>query len=172
MNTQLNKLHRLALFTLLLLSWAGTSALESDKDQILVYSNDGNSKTRIEGDVRIYEMVNNVKVTQGTLELSGDEAIFEYDANTGELIRVTVHGSPAEYQQQLDTDEGTIIGSSDTILFYTDEIDGEAIVELFGNAKIRSPDSSMNCVEMIVYNIDQNLINTTGRCDGVFNAPQ
>ncbi|GIT21729.1 MAG: hypothetical protein CM1200mP40_14110 [Gammaproteobacteria bacterium] len=43
-----------------------------------------------------------MRVTQGTLEILGDEAIFEYDANSNELTKVTVHGTPVRFQQQLD----------------------------------------------------------------------
>ena len=67
-----------------------------------------------------------------------------------------MHGTPVRFQQQLDEDGALVIGTSDTLLFYSDELD-ETILELVGNANIESPDSTMRC-EAIVYISDRDLI--------------
>ncbi|MBS25373.1 MAG: hypothetical protein CMQ28_07005 [Gammaproteobacteria bacterium] len=145
------------------------SALESDGDQQVLWSSEGDSTMSIQGNIRILEMSANVRVTQGTLEILGDEAIFEYEANSNELKKVTVSGSPVRYQQQLDEDGALVTGTSDMLLFYTDELD-ETILELLGNANIESPDSTMRC-EAIVYISDRDLIReATGPCQGTLSS--
>ena len=91
-------------------------ALESDKDQQVIWSADGNSAMRITEDRRILEMSNNVIVNQGTLEIRGDRAIFEYEASTNVLKQVQVFGQPVRYQQQLDGDESSVSGVSDSLI--------------------------------------------------------
>ena len=145
------------------------SALESDGDQQVIWSSEGDSTMSIQGNIRILEMSANVRVTQGTLEILGDEAIFEYEANSNELKKVTVSGSPVRYQQQLDEDGALVKGTSDMLIFYTDELD-ETILELLGNANIESPDSTMRC-EAIVYISDRDLIReATGPCQGTLSS--
>lgn len=154
--------------TLLLafLSGAPLSALEADNNESITYNADGQIQMRIEGDLRILDMQDNVIVTQGTLVIRGATAVIELDVDSGELRRVTVSGNPANYQQKLD-DEGTLVtGSSDTLLFYRDAEDDSTVLEFVGNARIESPDSSMHCAA-IVYLADQDLIReATGPCQG------
>ena len=148
-------------------SWNATSALESDSTSPVDYTHDGNLNMGISGNIRTLEMFDNVRVTQGSMVIQGDEAIFEYRVDTNELIRVTVHGSPAQYEQQIN-DEGDIVtGNSDTIVLFTDEI-GDTIIELTGNASIESADSTTRC-EAITYLSDQNLIRSAGPCSGTFS---
>lgn len=145
-------------------------ALETDRQQQVLWSSDGGSIMRINGNTRILEMSENVKVTQGSLKIIGSEAIFEYLVSTNELTKVTVRGSPVQYQQQLDEDGNLVTGTSDTLVFYSDELD-ETILELVGNANIESPDSTMSCAA-IIYIADQDLIReATGPCQGML-SPQ
>ena len=149
---------------------SGASALESDKRQGIKFSADGGSTMSTSGDIRTLQMSTNVKVTQGTLQIDGDEAIFEYKAASNELNRVTVHGSPVRYQQQLDEAGSLVTGTSDTLVLYTDLLSGETVLELIGSANINTPDSSMKCAS-IVYLADQNIIREApGPCEGVFNS--
>lgn len=144
-------------------------ALESDKNQQVLWSSDGDSTMSIEGEIRILEMSENVQVTQGSLEIFGNQAIFEYLVATNELSRVTVHGTPVRYQQQLDESGALVVGTSDTLVFYTDDFD-ETILELVGNANIESPDSAMSCAA-IVYISDRDLIReATGPCQGMLSS--
>ena len=144
-------------------------ALEADRQQQVLWSSDGGSTMRINGNTRILEMNENVKVTQGSLEIIGSEAIFEYLVSTNELTKVTVRGSPVQYQQQLDEDGNLVTGTSDTLVFYSDELD-ETILELVGDANIESPDSTMSCAA-IIYIADQDLIReATGPCQGILSS--
>ena len=168
MSRQLTSILNLAVCLGIILQ-PSVSALESDGDQQVIWSSEGDSTMSIQGNMRILEMSANVRVTQGTLEILGDEAIFEYEANSNELKKVTVSGSPVRYQQQLDEDGALVKGTSDTLIFYTDELD-ETILELLGNANIESPDSTMRC-EAIVYISDRDLIReATGPCQGTLSS--
>ena len=163
---------RLCLLVGIFLVMETVVSLESDKTQPVLFSSDGNSTMNIKGNSRILEMSNNVKVTQGTLEILGNEATFEYSVSTNELTRVTVHGTPVRYQQQLDEEGSLVKGTSDTLLFYTDEIDNETILELVGNANIESPDSAMRCAA-ITYIVDRDLIReANGPCEGMLSTAQ
>lgn len=144
--------------------------LETDKDQDVIWKAD-DARMTIEDEVRIWKLTNNVKVTQGSIEIEGSQAIFEYSVATGELQKVTFNGNPVHYQQLLGTSEGMVIGTSEIMLFYTDTLDGETVLELIGDANIQSPDSTMSCVA-ITYLADRDLIReTTGPCEGVLSTP-
>lgn len=162
--------HRSLILSLILaLSWTGAVALESDKRQDIQFRADGDTTVTTRDGLRTIEMKTNVRVTQGSLEIMGNAAIFEYDA-AGEVSRVTVHGTPVHYQQQLDTEGQVVKGTSETILFYTDTTADETILELIGKANIQSPDSAMTCAT-IVYLADQDIIReATGPCEGVLNT--
>ena len=148
---------------------ASLLALEADTTERVEWSSDGDSTMRVEGNTRFLEMTENVKVTQGTLEINGSTAIFEYDVETNELRRVTIHGSPVRYQQQLDEEGALVTGSSNTVLLYRDQ-DQESVLEFVGDAQINSPDSSMNCAA-IVYLANLDLIReATGPCQGTLSS--
>ena len=168
MNRQLTSILNLAACLGIILP-PSISGLESDMDQQVLWSSDGDSTMTIKCKIGVLELSANVRVTQGTLEILGDEAIFEYDANSNELTKVTVHGTPVRFQQQLDENGALVIGTSDTLLFYSDELD-ETILELVGNANIESPDSTMRC-EAIIYISDRDLIReAAGPCQGTLSS--
>ena len=170
MNNLKFKTNRVWYFIVTLCIPGGLLAVESDNLQGIQFSSDGGSTMRTNGNVRILEMSDNVKIAQGTLQISGSTAVFEYVASSNELTRITVHGTPVRYQQQLDEDGGLVIGTSNTILYYTDEIDGETIIELIGSANVTSPDSAMKCAS-ITYLATRDLIReATGPCEGVLNT--
>ena len=170
MSKQLICKYRYQLLAALVLFPSFSLALEADKLQAVDWFTDGNTSMRIEGDLRIMVMSENVRVTQGTLEILGDDAILEFSMTTGELSKITVHGNPAHYQQQADEDGGMIIGTSKTLVFYTDEIDGGSILELVDEASIKTPDSTMSC-NSIIYAVDDGLIrDAPGPCTGVFGS--
>lgn len=159
-----------ALFLMLSLLSRVSLALESDSSQEVQWDSGGDLTMRVEGDTRILEMTENVRVTQGSLEIIGSRAIFEYDAETNELRRVTIHGSPVRYRQELDSGD-LVSGISETMFLYRDEIEVQGtVIELIGNARIDSQDSSMSCAA-IVYLAGQDLIReATGPCQGTLGS--
>ena len=166
-----NQLTNALEYSLPIALWLIASAsfsLETDKEQDVQWNADS-AVTNIEGDIRNLNLTGNVKVTQGTIIITGNQAVFEYRNSTGELQRVTVLGSPADYQQQLDVEGNIFMGTSETMLFYTDTLDGETVLELIGNAEIESPDSTMRC-EQITYLADRALIREATVCEGVLST--
>lgn len=161
--------------TALILS-APVFALESDKDAPVSWQADGDSAMTVEDGVRVLTMEDNVIVSQGSLRISGDRAVFEYALQSNELTRITVQGSPVNYSQTLANGTDTVTGTSATLELYTEsessesEESGESIVELIGEASIESPDSSMRCAA-IVYLVDRDLIReATGPCTGSLSS--
>ena len=144
-------------------------ALESDREQQVTWSADGNSTMQIIENLRILEMTTNVIVNQGSLEIKGDQAIFEYEASTNELRKVQVYGNPVTYQQQLDMDYNTVSGFSDSLTLSNNDFE-ETILELDGNAKIQSPNSTISC-QSIVYVVEKDLIReAAGPCEGALGT--
>ena len=144
-------------------------ALESDREQQVTWSADGNSSMQIIENRRILEMTTNVIVNQGSLEIRGDQAVFEYEASTNELRKVQVYGSPVTYQQQLDKDQSMVSGFSDSLTLSNNDFE-ETILELYGNAKIQSPNSTISC-QSIVYIVEKDLIREAeGPCEGALGA--
>jgi len=164
-----------------LLAWSAAALAGENDAQAIEWSADGSSSMSTESGVRSLRMRENVVIIRDGLEIRGDEAVIEYRTETNELSRVTVLGAPARYRQALgdkdgeeDDEEGgeaggPVTGSGDTILFYSDA-EGNSIVELIGNAAIRSNDMETNC-ETIVYVAELELIRASGNCAGAF-APR
>jgi len=141
----------------------GVSSLESDKQQDILYSSLGRSTSRMEGDVRIITLEQDVKVTQGTMEIGGDNAIFESEPGASAISRVTVTGTPARYRQQLDEDGEFVEGESESIYYYTE---GEPVIEFVGSAVLRSSNDVLRCAA-IKYFTDSQFTETTGPCEGI-----
>ena len=145
------------------------NALESDREQQVTWSAEGNSTMQIIENLRILEMTTSVIVNQGSLEIKGDQAVFEYEASTNELKKVKVYGNPVTYQQQLDTDDSMVSGFSDSLTLSSNDLE-ETILELFGNAKIQSPNSTISC-NSIIYIVEKDLIReAAGPCEGALGA--
>jgi lipopolysaccharide transport protein LptA len=158
------------IITLCYLSITSSFSLEADKDQELLVSADGGSRMSIVGDIRLMEMSDNVMITRGSMEIRGDTATIETVMSSGEVSKVTVVGTPVYYQQQLDSSDEPVKGSSNSITFYTDESDGATVVELVGEAVIESPTSNFKC-SAITYIAELDLMrDSQGPCSGEFNT--
>ena len=158
------------IITLSYLSITSSFSLEADKDQELLVSADGGSRMSIVGDIRLMEMSDNVIITRGSMEIRGDTATIETVMSSGEVSKVTVVGTPVYYQQQLDSSDEPVKGSSNSITFYTDESDGATVVELVGEAVIESPTSNFKC-SAITYIAELDLMrDSQGPCSGEFNT--
>ena len=148
----------------LVFSGAGL-ALETDKEAKVEWEAAGNSTMAISDGIRTLTMEDNVVVTQGSLRITGDKAVFEYSASNNEIQRITVEGSPVNYSQTLSNDGSSVTGTSTSLALYSDDA-AQSIVELRGNASLNSPDSAMSCAA-IVYLVDLDLIReATGPCSG------
>ena len=150
---------------------AATQALAAESGQAtpVNWNHDGEFRVTIEGEYRIVHMEDNVIVVQGEIEVRGDEARFEYLLDTDELLRVTVTGTPVSYQQNSDSAEQAVTGTSDTLIMYNDETTQQTIVELVGEAFLETPDSTMRCAK-IVHQTELDLVSGTGPCQGSLSS--
>lgn len=143
------------------------AAADTDKSLPVDYKNDGNLSMKNEGTSRIVTIVDNVVITQGSMKITGDTARLEYALSNSVLIKVTINGSPATYEQQTNESEEIVEGSSDVIHYYT----AETIVEFVGNANLRQQASSTNCAA-IKYYAESELFDSTGPCSGTLSGSQ
>lgn len=145
-------------------------ALEADKEAKVEWEADGDSTMEINDGIRTLTMEDNVVVTQGSLRITGDKAVFEYSMSSNEIQRITVQGSPVNYSQKLSEDGSRVSGTSTSFALYNDSATAQSIVELRGNASLNSPDSAMSCAA-IVYLVDLDLIReATGPCSGSLDS--
>ena len=135
------------------------------------WSADGELLVTVENNRRILRMQDNVKISQDSINISGSSAIFEYTLDTQELLRVTVLGAPVRYSQASESSAEPVTGKSDTLIFYDDELTADTIVEMIGNAFIKSPSSTMNCAS-IIYVTERDLVReAVGPCQGALTSP-
>lgn len=153
---------------LILLPVLTASALESDRDQDVIYSSSGNSTSQVENATRIITIEGDVKVTQGTLEITGDRAVFERPLDSDSITRITITGVPATYRQQLDLDGTEVLGDAETIFFYEEA--EESVIELVGAAHLRQNNDALSCVS-IKYFTDSGVTHYTGPCSGILSRP-
>ena len=145
-------------------------ALETDKEAKVEWQAAGNSTMAIADGIRTLTMEQSVVVTQGSLRITGDKAVFEYSVSNNELQRITVEGAPVNYSQALSTAGSGVSGTSSSLTMYTDSESEQSVVELTGNASLLSPDSAMNCAA-IVYLVDLDLIReAVGPCSGSLDS--
>ena len=136
----------------------------------VIWSADGELLVTIENNRRILRMQDNVRISQDSINISGSSAIFEYTLDTQELLRVTVLGTPVRYTQASESSAESVTGKSDTLIFYDDELTEDTIVEMIGNAFIKSPSSTMNCAS-IIYVTERDLVReAVGPCQGALTS--
>ena len=134
------------------------------------WSADGELLVTIENNRRILRMQDNVRISQDSINISGSSAIFEYTLDTQELLRVTVYGTPVIYSQASEGSAEPVTGKSDTLILYDDELTEDTIVEMIGNAFIKSPSSTMNCAS-IIYVTERDLVREAlGPCQGALTS--
>ena len=134
------------------------------------WSADGELLVTIENNRRILRMQDNVRISQDSINISGSSAIFEYTLDTQELLRVTVLGTPVRYTQASESSAEPVTGKSDTLILYDDELTEDTIVEMIGDAFIKSPSSTMNCTS-IIYVTERDLVKeAVGPCQGALTS--
>ncbi|OGT71986.1 MAG: hypothetical protein A3H44_03665 [Gammaproteobacteria bacterium RIFCSPLOWO2_02_FULL_57_10] len=108
------------------------------------YRADGETTIETINGMRVITLRQNVFVRQNEVELTGDIAVLEYNLDN-ELQQVRLTGTPANFQQQPQTDSAPITGYSDTINYYAG---AESIVEFIGSASFNQPGTTLQCAEI------------------------
>lgn len=106
----------------------------------------------------------NVKLTQGTLLITGAEAKVYLDKDT-QIARVVVTGNPAHIQQ-LDENNNLMQGDAATLDY--DNINGIAV--LINNAKVTQQGRGEFHGDKITYNTDTSLITGESGGDGLVHG--
>lgn len=137
-------------------------AKKSDRQQPMNYVakytkafNAPNTVSTLKGDV---------KITQGTLMITGDLAKIYLDANT-QIARVVVTGHPAHIQQ-LDENNNLMTGDAATLDY--DNIHGIAV--LTGNAVVKQKGRGEFHGDKLTYNTDTSMITGQANGDGLVHG--
>lgn len=109
-------------------------------------------------------LTGNVKLTQGTLVITGNEAKVYLDKDT-QIARVVVTGTPAHIQQ-LDENNNLMQGDAATLDY--DNINGIAV--LTGNAKVTQQGRGTFNGDKLTYNTDTSLITGESGGDGLVHG--
>jgi lipopolysaccharide export system protein LptA len=111
----MNKVRNLSIVLALALFPAHSWALSSDRDQPMLIEADRAELDDASG-VSIYR--GNVKVTQGTLVLTGD--LMTVYTKNDEVQKVIMDGNPATYRQRPDDKDEDVRAKSQRMEYYTD----------------------------------------------------
>ncbi|MEP6898628.1 MAG: lipopolysaccharide transport periplasmic protein LptA [Rhodanobacter sp.] len=145
----------MVLTALLALSTSAT-AKKSDREQPMNYT--AKSTEAFNAPNTISTLTGNVRITQGTLLITGNVAKIHVDADT-QIARVVVTGSPAHIQQ---LDENNNLMTGDAITLDYDNINGIAV--LTTNAVVHQKGRGEFHGDKLTYNTDTSLI--TGESAG------
>ncbi len=130
---RINRLNHLGAITLILLCQALPAwGLQDDAQQPI----------HIEGDDAEIDQANetivytgSVEVVQGSLRVFGDRMVVKVAGD--QVERITTLGAPAQYEQQLEDNQGTVQASAKSIIYHTAQeriyLNGEATLEQKGN---------------------------------------
>lgn len=94
----------------------------------------------------------NVVLTQGNLQITADEAIFQL--KDGELEYIIATGNPVKIKDLPQANEGWVFGEGGSLSFYPQQ----QMLALENNAKIKQSNDSVSA-NKITYNLDTRKIN-------------
>ena len=120
-----------------------TYALKDDADQPIHIEGDDAEIDQVNRTV-VYE--GNVQVDQGTLRVNANKLVIEYENR--KVVRITAHGTPARYSQQLEGEQGLVEAHAQTIVYHTED----DLVDLKGDASLTQQGSELTG-ELITYDI-------------------
>jgi lipopolysaccharide transport protein LptA len=159
---------------LLLLPTSLIAAALSAVNEDLIVNADGGGRIETVETTRITTLRGNVRIRQGLVTIYGDTAILEQDTVTGDLIRVTVEGTPARFLREAVLSAETINGSSLRIIYYNEtpatdaaNTDLLSVVEFVGEANFMRGRTALECVE-IKHIVETGATDSPGPCVGVF----
>lgn len=129
-------------------------ALTSDRDEPATIDAD-----QVEFDFRTGKRTytGNVVVVQGTLKVTGDKLVVQYDDQNVEIETATSWGNPATFKQRPDGKEDDVYGEGDTIIL--NQLDNT--LTLIENALLTQAGNTAKGVE-IVYHMDTDKMTVKG----------
>lgn len=122
----------LAATLVLVLVPAVSQALPDDTEQPIHIRAD---RAQIDRHAQTIVYSGSVQVDQGTMRLTADELIVEYEDQS--VVRISAQGQPARYQQELENDLGQVRAGARSIVYDTRqerlELAGDAVLTQGGN---------------------------------------
>ena len=103
----------------------------------------------------------NVKLTQGSVNISGDDAAITFNSDSNEAIYVLVNGNPAYFRWSNNLDPSESSGSSSSIEYDV----RESNLIFSGNVTFSQPGITYECGRLL-YNLESDLAEGTGGCRG------
>lgn len=131
-------------------------ALPEDADQPIHIRAD---RAEVDQNAETVTYRGSVVVDQGTMHVTADEMIVEYSDQ--KVVRITAHGTPAEYSQQLEGERGRVEADAATIVYHT----RDEQVDLKGDAFLSQGGNEMTG-ELIHYDIVAGRVNAEAREGG------
>jgi len=108
------------------------------------YSAEGETTIETINGLRVITLRDNVFVSQGDIELTGDIAVLEYN-QSNQLQQVRVTGTPANFEQQASASTDIVTGNSEIINYYAST---EGVVEFIGSANFNQPGTTLSCAQI------------------------
>lgn len=151
-----------AIVTALLALSTSVVAKKSDREQPMNYT--AKSTEAFNAPNTISTLTGNVRITQGTLLITGNLAKIHVDADT-QIARVVVTGNPAHIQQ-LDENNNLMTGDAATLDY--DNINGIAV--LTTNAVVHQKGRGEFHGDKLTYNTDTSLITGESAQNGMVSG--
>ncbi len=128
-------------------------------DAIYVFSDSNRiSGLSSEGE-RVITYNGNVRLTQGLVKITGDEAVVTLNSSSNEIVNALVTGNPVYFQRSSESDEPESTGNSEIIEFRVRE--SQVVFE--GDVTFNQPGISYEC-ERLLYSVESDLAQGTGGC--------
>lgn len=137
-----------ALALLALLTWAPLWALDADRDQPIEVEADS-LEVRDQENISIYQ--GNVKLKQGSLEISSDRLVIHFNDN-GDLVLMEMTGNPARLRQ-LDNEQQEMRGQARQINY----LESESLLELIEEARFTHAGDTIESTLIRINTEDNNI---------------
>lgn len=137
-----------ALLLLALLTWAPLWALDADRDQPIEVEADS-LEVRDQENISIYQ--GNVKLKQGSLEISSDRLVIHFNDN-GDLVLMEMTGNPARLRQ-LDNEQREMRGQARQINY----LESESLLELIEEARFTHAGDTIESTLIRINTEDNNI---------------
>lgn len=137
-----------ALLLLALLTWAPLWALDADRDQPIEVEADS-LEVRDQENISIYQ--GNVKLKQGSLEISSDRLVIHFNDN-GDLVLMEMTGNPARLRQ-LDNEQQEMRGQARQINY----LESESLLELIEEARFTHAGDTIESTLIRINTEDNNI---------------
>ena len=151
---------KITAFWLLLFCGLSTFAQQLGTTEAIFVTSDSNKVSGLssEGD-RVITYIGNVRLIQGIVEITGDEAIVTLSPSSNEIVNALVTGNPVHFQRYPELDESETTGSSERIEYKV----REAQVIFEGAVRFNQPGIAYECGRLL-YSVESDLAEGTGGC--------